>query len=180
VAPFTNPSVRAKVAAADYIGSLMQVLGDRDPLAVLAELEPALDALLAGLDDVQLHHPEGLGKWSMVEVVQHLADSELVYAYRIRMTVAMRTPQIQGFDQDLWASELGYAQASMQDARAQLRGLRAINLRLLRSLTDEQLERQGLHTERGPESVRTILKLLAGHDLVHRAQIQRIRAGMMA
>ncbi len=47
-----------------------------------------------------------------------------------------------------------------------------------RDLTDEQLERQGLHTERGPESVRTILKLLAGHDLVHRAQIQRIRDGI--
>jgi uncharacterized damage-inducible protein DinB len=177
---FANPAGRARASAADYIGSLMTVLGDRDPVQVLEELLPWLPGVVTGLSEAQLRQPEYDGKWSLIEVVQHLADHDLVYAYRIRMTVAMRTPQIQGFDQDLWASELRYREAKLDDALDQLRALRTINLRLLRSLSDEQLDREGLHTERGPESVRKILKMLAAHDIVHRWQIERIRKAIGA
>ena len=56
----------------------------------------------------------------------------------------------------------------------QLRGVRAANLHVLRVLSPSQLERVGLHAERGPESAGFLLRLMGAHDLVHRRQIDRI------
>ncbi len=116
----------------------------------------------------------------MVEVVQHLADTELVYGYRVRMTLSLPTPLIQGYDQDLWAKELKYREAKIGEALEQLGILRRINLRLLRSLGERELDRFGIHSERGPESVRQIVRLIGGHDLVHRRQLARIRQAVTA
>jgi len=110
-----------------------------------------------------------------MEVLQHLADTEIVYGYRVRTTLATPGAPIQGYDQDVWARELRYRDGNFADAIDQLRVLRRINLRLLRSLGEEELDRFGLHSERGPESVRQVIKLTAGHDLVHRRQFERIR-----
>lgn len=109
-----------------------------------------------------------------MEVIQHLADSELVYAFRTRMILAADRPPLQGFDQDAWARTLHYAEAPLDLALAQLGGLRAANLRLWRSLTPEQHERVGMHSERGPESLGLLLRLMGAHDLVHRRQIDRV------
>jgi hypothetical protein len=157
---------------------LLETLGDRAPLPVQESTVAALEKSLAGLDDAALRRPEAPGKWSILEVVQHLADSELVYAYRIRMIVSHPTPDIQGFDQDLWARELDYAARSMADALDEFRSLRESNLRLLRSLGPAKLERYGNHAERGRESVAKMLKLYAAHDLVHLQQIERIKQGL--
>jgi hypothetical protein len=62
----------------------------------------------------------------------------------------------------------------LDTALDQLRGMRAANLGVLRGLAPAQLERVGLHSERGPESVAFLLRLMAAHDLVHRRQIDRI------
>jgi hypothetical protein len=64
--------------------------------------------------------------------------------------------------------------AELDEALAELGSQRRRNLRLLRSLTPEELERVGIHESRGPESIATIIKLLAGHDLIHRKQLERI------
>lgn len=172
---FSNPAGRAREAAAGYVRALLDVLGDRDPFAVQAELLPALASLLDGLDDATLRKPEKPGKWSIIEVVQHLADSEVVYAWRHRMMLSAPEPEIQGFDQDAWARELRYRDADLDEALDQLRVLRRANLRLLRSLDDARLRRFGRHAERGEESVDRTMRLTAAHDLVHRAQIARIR-----
>jgi len=175
---FTNPAGQAKAAASQYVRSLLELLGDRDPLQVQGELAAAVEALVAGLDDASMRRPEASGKWSIIEVVQHLADTEIVYGYRVRKTLAHPGAAISGYDQDAWARSLRYRDASLEQALAQLRALRASNISLMRSLSDEEWDRAGLHAERGPESVRQIAKLIAGHDLVHRAQIARIRAAL--
>jgi uncharacterized damage-inducible protein DinB len=171
---FSNPAGNAPAAAAAYVRALLAVLGSRDPLEVMAELLPWLDARLGEVPDSLLRRPEAAGKWSVIQVVQHLADSDLVAGYRIRMVVSEDRPALQGYDQDRWASEFHYEDAPLSLAVGQLSGLRAANLHLWQRLTPEQLERVGLHSERGPETAGHILRLMGAHDLVHRRQIDRI------
>jgi DinB superfamily len=171
---FTNPASAAAAAGEGYVKALLEVLGDAEPLAVLAALPAALASLTRGLPRRTLRTPEAPGKWSIVEVIQHLADTEIVLGYRVRMMLAHDEPPLQGYDQDLWAARLHYREASLGSALAQLRPLRAANLRLVRSLDEAELRRAAVHAERGRTSVADLLRLTAAHDLVHRRQIARI------
>jgi DinB superfamily len=161
---FANPAGNAPAAAAGYVRALLDLLGDRDPLEVMAEQMPWIEQRTAGLDEAILRRPEAPGKWSVIQIVQHLADSDVVVAWRSRLILAEDRPAIQGYDQDAWARRLDYAHASLEVALGQLRGVRTANLRL------------GLHSERGPESLDLLLRLMGGHDLVHRRQIERVLA----
>jgi hypothetical protein len=172
---FANPAGSARDSAAAYTQALLAVLGDADPLEVQAETVTDLHTALAGISETDLRHPESPGKWSILEVVQHLADSELVTAYRIRMILAHDRPEIQGYDQDLWAERLNYNAGDAGEAIALLRLLRGVNLRLLRSLAPADWGRAGFHAERGEESIQMIARLIAAHDLVHLQQIDRIK-----
>jgi hypothetical protein len=171
----SNPAGRSRAAADAYVAGILALLADRDPLAVLEELPAAVAEATDGLDEAALRRPEAPGKWSILQVAQHLADSDLVSGYRLRLIVAQPGSQIQGYDQDLWVRELRYDEASLADALEQLTALRRANLRLLRSLDAAGLARSGEHSERGPESADKLMRLMAGHDLVHRRQIERIR-----
>jgi len=171
----SNPAAQVQAAAGSYVEHLFQTLGTRDPMTVLASTPDAVERSVAGLDETRLRRPEAAGKWSVVEVVQHLADSELVHGYRMRMIVSHPTPDIQVYDQDRWAKELEYRDRTLADALSEFRSLRESNLRLLRSLAPEKLARYGHHSERGQESVLQMTKLYAGHDLVHLKQIERIK-----
>jgi hypothetical protein len=170
----SNPAGQATAAAAGYVRALLDLLGSRDPLEVQEELLPWLRGRLSSVDDATLRHPERPGKWSVIEVVQHLADAELVMGFRIRMALATDRPALQGYDQDLWVQELRYREVPLQTALHQLAGMRDGNLTLARRLAPAQLQRVGIHSERGEESVGLMLRLMAGHDLVHRRQIDRI------
>ena len=171
---FSNPAGDAVAAAPAYVRALLDLLGAREPLDVLPELLPWLEARLAGIPEERLRRPEAPGKWSVVAILQHLADSEMIYGIRGRMVLAEDRPVIQGFDQDQWARRFRYADSTPALALAQLRGLREANLALWRGLTPADLAREGLHSERGPESMEHMLRLMAAHDLVHRRQIERV------
>jgi DinB family protein len=173
---FSNPATGARAAASGYVRALLDLLGARDPIEVLGELVPWLVRRSKGLSDSALRRPEAPGKWSVIEVIQHLADSDLVAGFRTRMVLSEDRPALQGYDQDRWAREFHYREVGLDQALDQLRGLRSANLQLWRTLTPAQLERAGLHSERGPESTGHIIRLMAGHDLVHRRQIDRILA----
>ncbi len=175
---FANPAADARAAAPRYVASLLELLGGRDPFVVQSELPDALSRAVAGLSEEVLRTPEAPGKWSVLEVVRHLADSELVTGYRMRMILAHDRPEIQGYDQDAFARELHYREGDLELALEQIRVLRAANLALLRSLSDEQMERCGVHSERGEESIRHIVRLIAAHDLLHRRQIERIKSAV--
>jgi uncharacterized damage-inducible protein DinB len=176
---FANPAGSDAAATSDYVRALLDLLGDRDPMAVVEEMPSALAAATAGLDEERLRRPERPGKWSVAEVVAHLADSELVWGYRLRRVLADERPNITGYDQDLWASRLRYREVAVPDALATFNALRAANVRLLRAASPEDLARVGVHSERGEESVAHMLRLYAAHDLVHRRQIDRIKAAVV-
>jgi hypothetical protein len=172
---FANPAGSAHDSAAAYTQALLAVLGEADPVVVQAELAAKLHTALAGVSETDLRRPESPDRWSILQVVQHLADSELVTAYRLRMILSHDGPELQGYDQDLWAERLNYNAGDAEDAIAQLQLLRGANLRLLRSLSPADWGRVGFHAERGEESVQMIARLIAAHDLVHLRQIERIK-----
>jgi len=172
---FSNPASQAKDNAAAYVKLLMDLLGDRDPFEVQSQQLATLQAEIAGIDEATLRRPEKPGKWSIMQVIQHLADSEVVSRYRMRMILAQPAPEIQGYDQDLWATNLNYHEMDLSEALEIIRVLRAANLKMLRGLNKTQLERSGMHSERGPESVRKILQMVAAHDILHLNQIRRIK-----
>ena len=176
---FSYPAGSAGANAERYVRGLLDFLGGRDPLEVQAQLVECLERAIDGLNDVQLRAAEAPGKWSVIEVVQHFADIEIVYGYRYRTVLGDDEPAITGFDQDGWASMLGYRDADPDAALAQLSLMRDTNLRLLRKLTQEQRDRVGHHAERGPESLWRTVELVAAHDLVHLAQIERIKAAIL-
>ena len=175
--PFANNFAEAQQpgGTTSYVQALIDLLGDRDPLAVVEATPAALERTAAGLDDERLRRPEKPGKWSIAEVVAHLADSELVWGYRLRRVLADDRPRITGYDQDAWAGRLRYRDAAIADSLALFKALRPANLRLVRAATPEDMQRVGVHTERGEESVAHMLKLYAAHDLVHLRQIERIK-----
>ena len=175
---FTNSASSAKENRQQYISAVLGLLGDQDPRQVLSTTVAWCERETAGLAEPQLRAVEQPGKWSIVEILQHMADSELVWGYRLRKVLAEDRPDLTGFDQDLWADRLDYAGATREGALAVFRTLRAENLRLLASASEKDLDRVGIHAERGAESVRHMMKLYAGHDLLHRNQIERVRSAV--
>jgi len=164
-----------------YINSLLQALGSREPLTVMAETPEALRRTVAELSREQDGTPERPGKWSVRQVVQHLADSELVGGFRFRMVLAHDAPELPPYDQDLWADRLRYQDSELATALEDFAMLRALNLRVLRRATPEDLKNRVMrHAERGDEPLGYMLSLYAGHDLVHLAQIRRIRQAIGA
>jgi uncharacterized damage-inducible protein DinB len=177
---FTNSASRSAAEAGEYTAAILGLLGSRDPHEVLESTPQALRDAIAGVSDEQLSRPESPGKWSMRQVVRHLADSELVWGYRLRMVLAHDRPAISGYDQDLWAERLGYAGANVAHAVDEFAVLRRGHLALLSAASTADLARVGVHSERGEESVMHMIRMYAGHDLLHIRQLARIRAAVAA
>ncbi len=97
--------------------------------------------------------PEAPGKWSIAHVLRHLADSEVVWGWRMRLILAQDRPTITGYDQDQWADRLHYADADAGESLDAMRVLRRDNLRLIERASPDDLQRVGVHSERGEEGV---------------------------
>lgn len=171
---YSNPRGCAAANAPSVVKALLDLLGDRPPLGVLAETPEWIAAAIGQVLRAELDRPEAPGKWSAAMVVAHLADAELVIGVRGRFIVGDPGSPLAGFDQDAWAREFRYEAADVADSLALFRTVRMANLRLWRGHTPEQWQRVGTHAERGPVSADLNLRISAGHDLVHRRQIARI------
>jgi hypothetical protein len=172
---FSNTSKDSADDRANYAPAILDLLGDRDPIDVLRETPEAARQAITGLTVEQIRKPEAPGKWSIAHVLRHLADSEVVWGWRMRLILAHDRPTITGYDQDLWAERLHYADADAADSLDALRVLRRDNLKLLERATPDDLQRVGVHSERGEESAGYLMRLFAGHDLLHLNQIERIK-----
>ena len=161
-----------------YVTRLTDALGDRDPLGVLTELPSSLRTLTRGLPDDLMRRPEGPGKWCVIQVLEHLADHEIINGFRLRSTIAEESPQLRGYDQTRWVARLHYGETDAETVLREIETARGRTLRLLRALGPEERARVGMHQERGPESVELNMAITAGHDLLHRRQIARIRAAI--
>ena len=171
----TAPASDAVAQAQAYTAALFATLGSRDPLEVLRTTPAELRRAAADLSPQELSTPEAPGKWSVRELLQHLADSELVGSFRFRMVLAHDRPMLPGYDQDLWADRLRYQDADVAASLGDFESLRRANLRLLERASPADLQRVMRHQERGDESLGHMMRMYAGHDLVHLRQLARIR-----
>jgi uncharacterized damage-inducible protein DinB len=173
---FTNPSSRSEDQAEGYTRALLELVGQREPMDILRRTPLRLREVVQGLSPDEISRPEAPGKWSIRQVIRHLADSEVVWGYRLRMVLGQQRPPLTGYDQDEWAERMGYGEAPVREAVEEFDIVRRGNMRLLVRATPEELERVGVHSERGEESVSRMVVLYAGHDLVHLGQVERILA----
>ena len=175
---FTNPASASREQASAYIAAILGLLGERNPKDVLPQTAAALRERIDGMSPQQLTRPEAAGKWSVRHVVQHLADSEVVWGFRLRLVLSQDRPTLTGYDQDAFADRLGYDEVDAQQALETFGILRRDNLRLVLRASEADLQRIGMHAERGEESVAHMMKLYAGHDILHLNQIDRIKAAI--
>jgi hypothetical protein len=164
--------------ADQYIQALLDLLGDDDPVEVLKATPATLARELAAFPADKLRTPEAPGKWSAFTVFAHLADTELVASFRLRMILAHDRPELTAYDQDLWASRLHYDRTTPEENIARFTALRVANIHLFGGASADELARVGLHGERGEESVDRLCRLAAGHDRAHLRQLARIRAAL--
>ena len=133
-----------------------------------------LNGLLRNVSQAQAAAARGGDEdWSVVQVLCHLRDAEERNLERIRLMRAQDNPVLEGYDQEQWARERNYAAAHLDEALAAFLKRRAATLDELASLTPQEWERPGLHSEAGPITILTYLQRLVRHDAIHLAQIAR-------
>lgn len=144
-------------------------------LELLKGTRRELVALLATATAEAVHRAPAEGEWAPATVVAHLADAELVYSVRIRMTLTAERPYLAAFDENAWVRRFAELETDPKEALARWRTLRDANLRVLGSLEPDEWNLTGLHAERGELTVTRIADLLVRHDHAHLGQI---RAGL--
>jgi hypothetical protein len=145
---------------------------DEDPLEVLAGTPARLHALLDLQTSAVTDRPVAPGKWSPRQIVAHLADCELVFAFRLRQTLAETEPTLQPFHQDRWAAR--YEAYNLAAALAVFEATRTWNLRLIEAATPDDKTRGVTHPERGTMTFQTIVETMAGHDRNHLRQLEKL------
>jgi len=165
---------------AEYQARLLALAEGADPFDVLSSTGARIAAHLAGRAAVDLQWSPEPKRWSIAQIVGHLADSEIVFGYRVRSILASPGTAIEAYDQDRWSDSQHAATSDAFAALSLFAALRMGNLGLLSRLTPEERERYGIHAERGRESIALMLRLYAGHDRNHLAQIERLLAARPA
>jgi hypothetical protein len=164
----------------EYQQLLLSYLGARDPAEVQAETGPELRSLVTGAGEALRTRPAP-NEWSVIEVLGHILDAEIVYAGRYRWTVAHDAPPLIGYDQDLWVDRLRYrTEGDPHEMLALFDALRKSNLDLWARSSPEERARVGMHSERGPESFDLSFRLIAGHCLLHTEQLRRALESVQA
>jgi len=157
-----------------YIQRILGYIEGKEPLQVQRETAKKLANLTRKLGKKQLTHRPAPDKWSIAEILAHLADTEIVGSWRLRHVIGNSGAPIQAFDQNVWASTFDYARRDPKQSLEVFRVLRENNLAMLKSLPKELWENYGMHQERGKESVAHIVRMYAGHDLNHLSQVEKI------
>ncbi len=161
----------------EYTQRLLSYAGSRNPLRQQQAAPARLAALVKGKTRKQLTRRPAPDKWSIAEIMAHLADAEIAIAWRIRQILASSAIPIQAYDQDLWAKTFAYAKREPRQSLASFRALREANVALLESVPRKLWENYGVHQERGNESISHIVRMVSGHDINHLRQIEAILKG---
>jgi len=159
-----------------YTDRILSYVGDDDPWTILASTPSRLRGLIAGRARAQLEFKPSPERWSVIELLAHLADAEVVGAWRVRSVLAASGTALQPYDQDRWAGTFRYASADPLQSLDLFQAARSSTLSLLGRVDPALHGNYGVHGERGRETVAEIVRLYAGHDRNHLTQIERLLA----
>lgn len=160
--------------AQQYIQRITAHVEGKQPLAVQAATAKKLKRIVKGLPTAKLRKRPAPDKWSVSEILAHLADTEIVLGFRMRQILSAPGTPIAAVDQDSWVTSGHYEKRDPRKSVEQFRVVREANLVLLKSLTPQQWKHHGMHSERGLETIEHIVRMYAGHDINHLQQIERI------
>jgi uncharacterized damage-inducible protein DinB len=158
----------------EYIKRILANVEGKNPLVVQQATSRRLADLIARLDKRKLRRRPAPERWSIAEILAHLADTELVAGWRLRQILSQNGATIQAFDQDVWAGTFQYAHRDPRESLEMFSVLRKNNLTMLKSMPQTLWENYGMHQERGKESVAHMVRMFAGHDLNHLKQIEQM------
>lgn len=159
-----------------YIARILSYSEGKDPVKMLGMTPQKIALRLKRVSPKKLKQSPAPGKWSVLEIIAHLADTELALGYRLRKIAEEDGIILQGFDQDVWARNGAYKKADFKQALAAYLSVRAMNLHFIKAQPKQVWQRHGLHTQFGKLAFGTVVRQLAGHDLNHLAQIERTLA----
>lgn len=157
-----------------YTRRILSNAEGQDPIKIQASTNNKLARLVKGASTAKLRKRPAADQWSVAEILAHLADVEIVIGWRMRSILADPGTVVQAYDQNAWVVSGHYEKRDPRQSLEIHRVLREANLALLKSLTRAQRKHYGRHAERGQESIEHIVRMLAGHDLNHIRQIERI------
>jgi hypothetical protein len=160
--------------APQYTQRLLSYIEGKKPLQLQKAAPRKLAVLLKGKSKKQLTRRPAPDKWSAAEIAAHLADSEIAISWRLRQILSKNGIPIQAYDQDSWATTFDYAHRDPKLSLEMFRVLRGNNIALLKSVPGKLWDNYGVHEERGHESIAHLVRMVAGHDLNHLQQIERI------
>lgn len=160
--------------AQQYTQRILGNIEGKDPLKVQSTTAKVIEKLMKGQPAGKLRKRPAPEKWSVGEIVAHLADAEVITGWRIRAILAGPGTSIQAYDQDALAAARNYAKHDPKKSLEHFRVVRDANLALYKSLSPEQWKHHGMHAERGEETLERIARMMAGHDINHLQQIERI------
>jgi len=147
-------------------------VGTQSPHDVIASTPQTLRRLADRIGAARITTSPAPGKWSGRDILCHLADCEIVFAFRLRQALAEDHHVIQPFDQERWAPP--YASLDANAALATFAALRSWNLALLQGVTPQQAAKRVTHPERGEMPFSVIVETMAGHDLNHVQQLDKM------
>ena len=157
-----------------YQARLSAYTAGKDPVAMQQQAPIILAMLVDGLAEGKLKARPAPGKWSVGEILAHLAEDELATSWRYRQMLEHCGCDLASFDQDQWAQLGDYASWNPKEALELFRLLRGANLRMLAHLSSEDWQKFGIHAERGKITVADLARHMAGHDMNHIDQVRRI------
>ena len=160
-----------------YTERILSNLQGREPLTVLSSTPGRLRELTAGRTRQDLSRTADPSRWSVAQILAHLADAEIVGAWRFRSVLASNGVPLQAYDQNAWADTFHYADTDPFESLQLFEANRIGTLALLRRVDPALHSNHGLHAERGKETVEHLVRLYAGHDLNHVAQVERLLSG---
>lgn len=156
----------------DRLNPYAKFLAGADPMQVIESTPATLARLVKGADDARLTRSPAPGKWSIRDILSHLADCEITFAFRLRQTVAEAHHRIQPFDQEVWANP--YAAYAARDALETFTTLRRWNVAFVKAVGASARAKVVTHPERGEMTFQTILETMGGHDINHTRQIEKL------
>jgi len=160
--------------AQQYTQRILANAQGQDPIKVQSATNKKIARLIKGVPTARLRKRPAPDKWSVAEIVAHLADVEIVIGWRMRSVLGAPGTPVQAYDQNAWVIAGHYEKRDPRKSVELHRVVRAANLALLKSLSPEQWKHYGQHAERGQESIEHIVRMVAGHDINHLGQIERI------
>lgn len=165
----SSPDPVAEASA--YQQALLSLLGDDDPVEVQGQTVEGVRSVIAEAGG-DLRKRPAPGEWSVLELVGHLVDAELVAAARYRWMLSHDAPSLIGYDQDSWVARLRHNDESPEELLALFSALRQADLALWRRSSAAERQRVGMHAERGAETFDLLFRMLAGHDRFHLDQMR--------